>query len=493
MGTGHANPGAEDVTRTKGTIGFVVDTGTSAQRRIPGALLALLGLVILAIGFAVGTGPQLSSTQLLLVVGAVVGVVFALIAVNRFWWLILVLFAVRASLDALKSADGGGGLEAGTIVGVVFLATAAVWLYAQWRSGELEPFSPVSKAMLALAGAMLLSTPGAALPFDSVQSAMKFVAVAVMFVVLEQVFTKHPGRIGGLLVAVFVSLAVPALVALTQLQGGAQPTVGPGAVDVSRIQGTFVHPNMFAAYLVVLGLLAVALVPYLPAWRPALALVIVVVVPLLLLTYARGAWIGFYVGLLFIGLAQSRALLLALFTATIVIAIMVPSVTSRLSDLNITKAKQHQQVDANSAEWRVDYWRRVLPLFQDSPITGIGVDMIPHETPEAAPAHSAFVDTIVETGILGIVALLALIVTIWVGLRRAGGRLRNGPGRGVAVAAAAICLATLLQFFSESLVTQPAILWYAVAPLAWVIAVAGRRDPDAGLDDDPVEAFSSLT
>jgi O-antigen ligase len=167
-------------------------------------------------------------------------------------------------------------------------------------------------------------------------------------------------------------------------------------------------------------------------------------------------------------------------------------VTSRLSDLDIVQPKKHQQVDANSAEWRVDYWQRVLPLFNDSPVTGIGVDMIPHETPEAAPAHSAFIDVIVETGILGIAALLAVIVTIWIGLRRAGRRLTEGPGRGIVVGAAAICLATLFQFFSESLVTQPAILWYAVAPLAWAIAVGGRAE-GGELEVDPAEAFAGVT
>jgi len=464
-----------------GTIDSLVDTVTSprheaggaAPRRIPGALLALLTLVVLAIGLAVGSGPQLSSTQLLLGVGAVFGAVFAVIAVNRFWWLIVVLFAVRASLDALKPSSSGGGLEAGTIVGVIFLATAAVWLFVQWRSGQLEPFSPVSKAMLGLAAALLLSTPGAALPFDSVQAAMKFVAVAVMFVVLEQVFTRDPGRIGTLLAVALASLVIPAIVGLAQLQS-AQPGTGPGSVDVGRIKGTFVHPNMFAAYLVVMGLLAISLIPYLPRWRVALSLVAVAAVPLLVLTYARGAWIGLYVGLVFIGLAQSRTLLVVLFTTTIVVTLVVPSVTARLSDLNIAQPKKHQQVDANSAEWRVNYWQEVLPLFKDSPVTGIGVDMIPHSTPEAAPAHNAFIDVIVETGVVGIAALLVLIVTVWIGLRRAARRLRSGLARGLAVAAAAISLATILQFFSESLLTQPAILWYAVVPLAWVMAVGGR-------------------
>jgi O-antigen ligase len=481
-----------------GTIDPVVDTVTAprnagdgpAPRRIPGALLALLSLVVLAIGVAVGSEPQLSSTQLLLAAGAVFGVVFALIAVNRFWWLIVLLFAVRSSLDALKPSGSSGGLEAGTIVGVIFLATAGVWLFVQWRSGQLERFSPVSKAMLGLAAALVVSTPGAELPFDSIQAAMKFVAVAVMFVVLEQVFTKDPGRIGTLLAVVLASLVIPAIVGLAQLQS-AQPGIGPGSVDVGRIKGTFVHPNMFAAYLVVMGLLAVALIPHLPRWRVALWLVTVAVLPLLVFTYARGAWIGLYLGLVFIGLAQSRVLLVVLFTTTIVVTLVVPSVTARLSDLNIAQPKKNQQVDANSAEWRVNYWQEVLPLFKDSPMTGIGVDMIPHATPEAAPAHNAFIDVIVETGIVGIAALVALIVAVWISLRRAARRLRSGLGRGLAVAAAAICLATLLQFFSESLLTQPAILWYAVAPLAWVMGVSGRPD-DTDADAAAARALAGV-
>jgi hypothetical protein len=69
--------------------------------------------------------------------------------------------------------------------------------------------------------------------------------------------------------------------------------------------------------------------------------------------------------------------------------------------------------------------------------------------------------------------LIGMIGTLWVALRRAGRRLTHGPPRGVAVAAAAIGLALIFQFFSESLLTQPAILWYAVAPMAWAIS-AGR-------------------
>ncbi|HEY8216545.1 MAG TPA: O-antigen ligase family protein [Acidimicrobiia bacterium] len=461
----------------------------NATRRVPLVLLALFALVALAIGFAVGTGPELSSTQLFLGAGVVGGVAFALVAVNRFWWLILVLFAVRASLDALKPAEGGGGgLEAGTIVGVVFLVTASVWLFVQWRSDQLAPISVAGTSFLALGAAYLLSTPGAVAPFASVQSAMKVVAVAVMYVVLEQIFVRAPERIVSLLAATLASLIVPAIVALSQVGRSPDQETVPGLVDISRLQGTFVHPNMFAAYLVVVGLLAFALVPHLPRWRSLLIVVIILVVPLLIMTYARGAWIGFYVGLLFIGLAQSRVLLIGIFTATIVIALAVPSVTDRLSDLDIAKSghapktDQPRQIDANSAEWRVDYWREVLPMFEDSPVTGIGTDMIRRSTPEHAPAHSAFIDTIVETGVAGALTLLAVAISVLLGIRRAGRRLRDGPARGLVVGAGAIGLALLVQFFSESLMTQPAILWYAVGPIAWAVAAGRAPAPAVGGD-----------
>jgi O-antigen ligase len=436
-------------------------------------LLVLIAIVTIAIGLAVTLVPDLATGDLLLLIGAVGGVGLAVVAFNRFWWLLLVLFVARASLDVLKPAGGGAGLEAGTIVGIVFLVSAAAWLVVQWRSEKLVPVSGAGLSLLGLAGAYLLSVPGAAVRFTSVQGAMKFVAVAVMFVVLEQIFMRDPEKIRSALAATFLSLVIPAVVALVEVPG-AEVATGPGEIGVARVDGTFVHPNMFAAYLVVIALLAVALLPHLPEWRLGLMAVVAASVPLLILTYARGAWIGLYVGLFFIGLAQSRALLLVLFVSTIAVVLLVPSVMSRLSDLDVSREREPAEVDANSAEWRIDYWAEVLPLVRDNPVTGIGAEMIRESTPEEAPAHSAFVDVIVETGILGITMLLLAIGVLGASLVRAGRRLVAGLPRGMAVASVAIALALLLQLFSESLLTQPAVLWYAALPLAWTISASRR-------------------
>jgi O-antigen ligase len=453
---------------------------------IPRALLAVLVLVGVSVGFLVASGPELSLEQLLVVLAFGGGVGLAVLVAQRFWWFILVVFAIRSSLDALKPSSGGAGIEAGTVVGVAFLAGAAAWLFVQWRTGELAPVSGSSKALLALATAFVVAAFGAEKPFQSMQQASKYVAIAIMFVVLEQIFRRDPQRVRPALVAVFVSLGIPAVVALSQVPG-AHPTTGPGGVDVGRIQGTFVHPNVLAAYLVVVMLCAVALVPYLPRWRLGLVAVLVVASPLLLLTYARGAWIGLYLGVMFIGFAHSRALLVGLFVATALVVLLVPSVTARLSDLTFATPKAKGQVDANSAEWRVNYWIEVLPFFKESPLTGIGPDMIKVESGTGAPAHNAYIDVIVETGLFGTITLALALVTIGRAVLRAGRLFGSGLPRGLAVAAAAIGLALVFQFSSESLITQPAVLWYAVLPFAWVVAA-----PDARVETDPAKARSPV-
>ncbi len=470
-----------------GTIAFVGAHGIGVHDRarppVPrvlsfGSLVAFALLLMIAATTITWIVAGLDTDKLVLLAGGAVAAGLVLLASWRFWWLLLLLFAVRASLDALKPSEiGGSGLEAGTIVGAVFLISATAWLWVQWRSGNLMPVSRAGIALLALAGALVLSSLGAEQIANSLQSSLKFVAIAVMFIVLEQTFLVHPERIAGALAAVLVSLVVPAIVGISEAISSGLPESG---VDVSRIRSTFVHANVFASYLVVIGLLAITLIPYLPRWRVALVAIVVVTVPMLLLTYARGAWIAFYLGVVLIGLAQSRILLVLIAAVTIVAVLAVPSVSTRLSDLNLAEDTRGNQ-QANSAEWRVDYWANVLPLVGENPVTGIGTDMIRRTADYRLPAHSVFVDVIVEAGALGVATLIAAVVTMWAALRRAARLLRDRLGRGITVASAAIGLSLLVQFFSESLLIQPAVLWYAMVPMAWAAAASRRLDGRAGV------------
>ncbi len=443
-----------------------------SSARSEGVADAVVGIVAIArtLGNRAGAG-NIAMKTIELVVSAVGGIAFAWLAVNRFWWMLLALFAIRPTLDALTpKVATGGGIEPGTIVGGVFLLAAIAWLVVQYRSGTWTKLSRSSLALLIFGGVAVVSSIGAAMPKASLTSASKLLSIAVMLAVLEQIFAVHPERIKPLLIATFASFIVPALVGYAQLRSS-KPAQTYNAVNVGRVESTFVHPNAFASYLVIIIVLAVALTPYFTGrWRQALVVVAVVASPLLLFTYARGAWVALYVALLIVGLAQSKWLVIGLLAGALLVVFTVPSVSARLGDLSKTKSTTAGVNDPNSLSWRIGYWGRVIPLAKPNPITGIGFDMVQHSTPEELPPHNDFVQAYVETGVIGLAAFLALLVAIWADLRAAARRRRIGFGRGMTLAAAAIGVTLFMQLFSENLLGQPVILWYFLVPLAWVIA-----------------------
>jgi O-antigen ligase len=442
-----------------------------------GALCVAVGLAVAA-GVTLGTTDRVSARPFIVAGAVVAGVLLAWLAVTRFWLMLVVLFAARTSLDAFKAdAFGSGGLEPGTVVGAVFLVAALVWLVGRWRAGFWTPISRSSKALSAFAAAALASSVGAEMRIHSFQQSSKLVSIAVMLIVLEQLFHDHPERIRPIFAAVLASLAVPAIVAYLQLRGGGE-RISAG-IDLGRVKGTFVHPNSFAVYLGIVMLFCVALLPHVERWwrRPMLC-ALAIAAPLVLFTYSRGAWVAIMIALLFVGLTQNRILVVALLAGVVIIGFSVPSVSQRLSDLGQSRAQPRARAQPDSFSWRVGYWRDVLPMGVKSPIDGIGFEMVRELRPERLPPHNAFVQAFVETGVVGVVALLAVIAAVWADLRRAARRLRDGFGRGMTVAATAISISVLIQLFSENLLSQPALLWYLVVPIAWVLAVTGATQAD---------------
>ena len=261
---------------------------------------------------------------------------------------------------------------------------------------------------------------------------------------------------------------------------------------MSRVQGTFVHPNPFATFLVILAVIALAVLPHLEGgWRQLSALVVFGAASgVTVLTYARGAWIALVLGVIVIGICQDRRLLVGLVLGIAVVVVAVPSVTSRLSDLNKTRVEGRG--DPNSLAWRVSYWERLVPLTARNPVTGIGLEQVLATQPEKLQPHNVFVQTLVETGLLGFVCLGGLCIAMARDLRRA---IRSAPGglsRGVAVGAAAAALGLFFQLGSENLLTQAAIHWYLAVPLAWafVATSSGGRvaHPEGAPPLDPLKA-----
>lgn len=438
-------------------------------------------LAACAVGAAAGLGAGLLTARggggahAVMALGALTGVAIAVVAATRFWAVVVALFVVRASLDALKLASFGNttnALDPSVIVGLAFLLTGSVWLFAQWRSGPWKRPSRTTAWFGALAAAGLFSAVGSANPVQSAQVGLKVCAGALMFAVLEQAYHQRPERCRHILAAGAASLVVPALVALTQ----AQRNEVEQYLEVSRIRGTFVHANPFATYLVILAVVALAVRPHLQGRaRLAATAVLGTAGALTLFTYARGAWVAVLLGLVVVGLKQDRRILVGLLAVIVVVVVAVPSVTARLSDLS--EERVEGRGDPNSLAWRVSYWGRLLPEVADSPATGIGLEQVLAHSEEGLQPHNVFVQTVVETGLLGLACLVGLCLSMAGDLRRAIRHARPGLHRGIAVGAAAAALGVGAQLLSENLLTQAAIHWYLAAPVAFAIACSTAGPP----------------
>ena len=442
---------------------------------VPAQVLALVVMLVggAAAGIALGS-EAVGSKEAVILGGALVGVAMALVAATRFWALVLLLFVVRSSIDALKIGklgEASSALDPGIIVGLVFLAAGATWLFAQWRSGLLFKLSWPTRWFFALAASASLSALGSTHHVHSLETSLKIWAGALMWAVLEQAFREKPERGRQILAAAAASLIIPAVVAFQQLQN---PAPLEAYLSVSRITGTFVHSNPFASYLVILATVAAAVITHLPGKaKIAAGAVFAVASTFTLFTYARGAWIALVLGLIVIGVRQDRRILLAIVAGLLVVIVAVPSVTSRLSDLN--KDREVGKGDPNSLAWRITYWERLLPLTIANPITGIGLEEVLLTQPEKLQPHNVFVQTTVETGLLGLGSLIGLAVSSAMALGRAMRKAKPGLERGIVIGGAGAALGVLSQLASENLLTQAAIHWYLGAAVAFALMVAQRE------------------
>lgn len=450
--------------------------------RLPGAIgtgVSVVGCLVVAIITSAGLGPGNDRSLVLAaaLLAAVAAAGLGALALFRFPVFVLVLFAVRPMLDALKGRVGGIP-DPGVLVGLVFLLAGTAWLIAQHVGGTWHPMSRGSWALIALVAVLTGGVIGSSHPSVSAQSATKLAAGVLMFLVIEQLAHSRPRLLGPLLVAGAVSLLVPAALGLQQYAAG----------GTERVSGGFVHPNALAEYVVTVGLVGFAVaIGCRGAVRWAAATIAAVSALLLLATEARGAWIGFVVGVLIIGFVLDRRVLAVALLGMIALVAFVPVVTARFADLG--QERQYGRGDPNSFAFRQRYWGEILPLTLTSPVTGIGLDSVAIE--RGLQPHSTPVQSLVEGGVLGAVALGAVYVFVGADTRRASGAGRTvGLERAVLVAGAACAAAYGLQALTDNLLTQALQLWFLAVPVGWALARSRPAGHPGGAVAEPATSLA---
>jgi len=445
--------------------------------------------VAAAVVFAAVSGQGYASgSRLLLALPLIAAVAVALgvLALTRFSVFVMVMLTIRASLDLARlSGKAAGnvatnsaavkGLDPTSLFAVLFLLAAVMWLAAQYRRQNGLPGSRLRLALVVFFLTGLVSVFGASNHQASALEALRILAVVVMFVVLEQMMVDRP-TMNRLLAAIFASAAFPVAFTLLGVLTGTARSEAKGGF--TRLTGTFAQANDFGRYLMVIIIFGVAVYPYVaPRLRRWLAVLLAGCVVCMMLTLTITAMIGTVVGLVIVGLVQSKRLLGGVVLACLCALLFVPQLLNRVT--GATDISTIQSVGGNSNSslgWRLSYWTDVLPLANANPVTGIGLNMTQYETDAAKQPHNDFLRAYVETGLLGFGAYVALIIAmLGLGRRAVQTSYAGTLDRGVAAGFWGVATAFALVSVAANVISNVALLWYVFAFGAAAAAVVRRQ------------------
>lgn len=469
----------------------------TATRDLPEAAhssAAMKAVTVLAVVAATATAAysgamagSSSKLAIILPITALSGVVLAVLALTRFKVYVMIMLVMRSSIDLAKLSTASGGtpertaadqvaargIDPSSLLAVLFIVAAAIWLTAQYRKAGRLPGSPLRRALGVFVAAGVLSIVSAGAPLVSVLETMRILAVVLMFVVLEQMM-KDERTMRQLLVAVYLSLLFPLGFTAFGFLVGSPRTEEKGSF--LRITGPFLQSNNYGRYLMLMIIFGVAIYPHLDKrYRRPLGVMLALSSAFMLLTYTRTAIVGAVLGLLVIGIVQSKRLLLGVIVFVVCALLVVPQLSSRFTDLTEGLSASDDPA-GNSLAWRLDYWSEVLALAKRNPVTGIGLGMTSRETEAEKQPHNDFLRAYVETGLIGLGAYIAMLVAlVAMGVRAVRASPRSSFGRGVGAGFLGCTLAFIASSLSANVISNVVTLWYLFAFAAAASAVVWQQ------------------
>jgi hypothetical protein len=476
-----------------GSLSFPAVPLDSAPTRAGRAAL-LLGAtaVTLLLGVVVGSSARPAVTAVLLA-GGLAGLVVA-IAVPRAV-LVVTLFAL---IGYFTDVLAGGALAMVASAAPVLLAAA---LLVRTLTGAEAPAVPAEWRRFAVYGfALALTVIAARDPGSAMGELTDFVGFALLALVVL-VLVDSPAMLRRAMWAVVGALAVLAVLTifqqLTKRYGdtfGGLATVTPDR-DGLRSNGP-ISANYFAEVLAAASPLAW----YLAASARARAERVAAIVSSALLLWAvvytlsRGAFVAIVVvgviAALLRGVRLARLGLVAAGAVAVAIVLLPATVTDRVGDLGALT--EGTRTTDTSLRGRLGENLAALEMFADHPVLGVGPDNFELQyaayaqrigldpRPEVRGAHSLYLESLAETGLLGTLPFLALL-----GLGVRSSWRRRGQLTGAPALLVEGCCLGLVAFLVCALtlhLTYPRYLWIFVA-LAFA---AGRVTATSDETREPV-------
>jgi len=295
---------------------------------------------------------------------------------------------------------------------------------------------------------------------------LRFLSTVILYILVYDLFAERE-KLRSLVVVIIISSLFPVVVGLYQVIGDA----GQYITGFVRANGTFVHPNPYAFYLIIiLALLLNNLLSgrerVLKVWPQAV--LALTAAACLVFTYTRTAWIGLFIILFLIAVFRDRRFLWVFGVLAVVFLLAAP-LRLRFYDL---------ATSLNSVTHRLYIWEAGLDKLPAYPLLGRGPGSFELLDVYGEQAHNDLLRVFVELGMLGLIAYLLIAVELigrlWRLVKAGGDSFSSSLARAVFSVTCVFIMASL----TGNLFFRPAIQWYYWALVAAVFNAAAIRVPE---------------
>jgi O-antigen ligase len=185
----------------------------------------------------------------------------------------------------------------------------------------------------------------------------------------------------------------------------------PGAMGYAGVNGLAAFEAQFAAFLV-----ALAAFERRRMWRWSYAGLTAISIFCLMYSFSRAGYVAVVAGFLFLGLVRLRWLLVLMAVFGLVWTSVVPNAVRQR--ITMTYDNKGGGLD-HSSETRVNLWEDAMKVFDSNAVIGTGFNTYAYmgRIGIYKDTHNYFIKVLVETGVLGFLLFLALVLRFfWTGL-----------------------------------------------------------------------------
>ncbi|UCB57016.1 MAG: O-antigen ligase family protein [Candidatus Omnitrophota bacterium] len=225
-----------------------------------------------------------------------------------------------------------------------------------------------------------------------------------------------------------------------------------------RITASFHMPGDLAGYLAPVLFLPLSLCFLRLKGRVRLSLMIesILLLGLLIVSLARGAWMGFAAGIIFLGIMENKKILYITLTFLIFLSIAMPYLLETPEDI-FTRLKSIFVVSDSSSLDRKVIWQAALQMIKERPVFGQGLStfmgnftrfskdyyyldkgIIPY-------AHNCYLQIAAETGIVGFLSFLTLLGVFFIHTIRSLAKIKDKFYHAILASISAGIIATLVH------------------------------------------------